>query len=172
MPLDATILHPNAPGRDRTSNLRFRRPALCPIELPVRLRHQLQCAGHGSNVRPARYQRAALPLSYQRVSAARVSLHARARISTPGRIRTGNLRGVSTALLAVELPAYSPRTARVTTCGRAGSVGLRGFEPRTSCMSGRHSGRLSYRPDATNFPDEKAVLVSREGLPAARRGVL
>ncbi len=51
-------------------------------------------------------------------------------------------------------------------------MGLRGIEPRTSCMSGRHSGRLSYRPDATNFPDGKAVLVSREGLPAARLGVL
>jgi hypothetical protein len=87
-------------------------------------------------VRSFGYQPTALPLSYQRKS-----------YSTPGRIRTDNLRGVSTALLAVELQAYAAARVRATRAD-AKTVGLRGFEPRTSCMSGRHSGRLSYRPDA------------------------
>jgi hypothetical protein len=57
------------------------------------------------------------------------------------------------------------------------TVGLRGFEPRTSCVSSRHSGRLSYRPATELFELElpgckEGFLFSREELPAARRGVL
>ena len=52
-------------------------------------------------------------------------------------------------------------------------MGLRGIEPRTSCMSGRHSepaelqARFLY-----NFPDVQQLLISREELPAAGQGGL
>ena len=48
-------------------------------------------------------------------------------------IRTSNLRGVSTAL--------QPLSYRRET-----RVGRRGIEPRTSCVSSRHSKPLSYKP--------------------------
>ena len=59
---------------------------------------------------------------------------------TPSWTRTSNLRGVSTALS----PLSYGRNCVVLRTFR---VGQRGLEPRTSCVSSRHSSRLSYRPN-------------------------
>jgi hypothetical protein len=104
----------------------------------------MECAGHVSNVRPARYQRAALPLSYQRAG-----LRTRSQYARPDSNRQPPW--CEHGALAVALQAYAAPSARIARGNPP--MGLRGFEPRTSCVSSRHSGRLSYRPDLSDFPD-------------------
>ena len=113
-------------------------------------------------MRPAPYQRAALPLSYQRN---------RSTVSTPGRIRTGNLRGVSTALLAVELPAYHVRSAQLVR-GISGPAWVRTTD-LLRVEQALWPAELQARPSQfASRMSEKRILFSREELPAARQGAI
>jgi hypothetical protein len=63
------------------------------------------------------------------------------------RNRTGDLRRAKPALSQL---SYSPNPIRLTSRSLAGilMVGLSGFEPLTSRLSGVRSNQLSYRPNA------------------------
>ena len=81
---------------------------------------------------PLSRERSAAELPARRLMSCHSS-HTRPFHSSPRRNRTANLRDVSAALYQIELPARVPR------------VGLRGIEPRTSCKSGRRSGRAELQ---------------------------
>jgi hypothetical protein len=180
--LFTTTAPSNAPGRIRTFNARLRRPVL--------IRLSFRCDCDYVSVRRARFERAACPLSTGCSATELPARHVFSNLglssSTPGRIRTGNLRGVSTALLAVELQAYTAaalmrdrrrKRMRTNASGPA-------WNRTTDFLHVRQAlWPLSYRPvlSKRNEPNEarrsrsnsrmnKALAFSREELPAARRG--
>ena len=130
----------------------------------VQLSYQcvLQCAGHGSNVRPARYQRAALPLSYQRGFLCH---------STSGRIRTSNLRGCTRRYRPSSYRRIWAQHLRASSSGPA-------WVRTTDLLRVEQAlwpAKLQARKPTSRvgLPGcKEGFLFSREELPAARRGVL
>ena len=72
------------------------------------------------------------------------------------RNRTGDLRRAKPALSQL---SYSPSPLRdqLQSSAEVGMVGLSGFEPLTSRLSGVRSNQLSYRPNAAFFGQRSSV---------------